>query len=88
MAHEIEGDRNIAEHILNNIKPNVTETSVDVDNIQEVILVEKPIVKKPTVFIRILLILLAIAVAFALAYGITQITTISNSLKPLINNVQ
>jgi len=88
LAHEIEGDRNIATHILNNLKPSIQESDIDVNNIQEVILVEKPIVKKPSIFIRILLILLILAVAFGFAYGITKAQTMSNSLKYPITNVQ
>ncbi len=91
MAHEIEGDRNIATHILDNLKPNIKETDIDVNTIQEVILVQKPVVKKPSIVVRILLILIIIAIAFGIAYALTyanESQTMSNSLKSPINNVQ
>lgn len=88
LAHEIEGDRNIAMHILNNLKPNVKEANLDVDTIQQVIIVEKPIIKKPSVFIRTLLIILVISIAFGVAYGISKTVTMSNSLKSPSTNVQ
>lgn len=88
MAYEIEGDRNIAEHVLNNLKPNITESSVDVENIQEVILVDKPIVKKPSILVRILLLIIVVAVALTLAYGASLAATMSNSSKSPFSNVQ
>ena len=88
MAHIIESDRNIASHILDNLKPNIKETDIDVNNIQEVILVEKPIIKKPSIITRIILILLILAIAFGFAYAISNAQKMSNSLKSPIHNVQ
>jgi len=88
MAHQIEGDRDIATHILDNLKPNIQETDIDVDNIQEVILVEKPIIKTPSIFIKILLILLIVSIALGFAYSIIHAPEMLNSLKSIINNVQ
>jgi len=88
MAHQIEGDRNIATHILDHLKPNITETDIDVNNIEEVTLVEKPVIKKPSLVRKILLILLILAFAFGIAYAIVNAQKMSNSLKPSIHNVQ
>lgn len=88
IAYEIESDRDKASHVLDNLKPNAIESDVDVNNIQEVILVEKPIVKKPSIVVKLLLIVLVFALAFGLAYGIPKITIMLNSLKNLITNVQ
>ena len=87
MAHEIEGDRNVAEHILNNLKPNATE-EVDVAVIEEVVLVQKPIVEKPSILTRILIIIIALAVAVGIAYGISKTITKAKALKQITNNVQ
>lgn len=88
LAHEIEGDRNVAEHILNNLKPNTTETNVAVENIQEVIIVEKPTVKKPSILVKTLVIVFLILIAIGFVYGISEANKMSNSLKSPINNVQ
>lgn len=88
MAHEIEVDRGIAEHVLNNIKPNAAETEIDATKIEEVILVEKPIIKKAPILIKVLLIGILIAFIYGMALAITNFNTIINSLNALINNVQ
>ena len=79
LAHQIEGDRNIAEHIINNLKPNVVETDVDASQIESVQIVEKPVVKKPSILMRILLILILLILVFGFVYLATIVPTLSNT---------
>ncbi|MFY7671225.1 hypothetical protein ACOSP6_09105 [Tenacibaculum sp. MEBiC06402] len=86
LAHEIEADRNIAKHIVDNIKPNIeVEEIAEVD---PVIIVEKPIVKKPSVLLKITAIILALTLSVAIAYAITKSIPKSNSLKNPVTNVE
>lgn len=86
LAHEIEADRNIAKHIVDNIKPNIEiEESSEVD---PVIIVEKPIIKKPSALIKIIAIIIAIGVSISIAYSISKGIPKLNSLKTPISNVE
>ncbi len=86
LAHEIEADRNIAKHIVDNIKPNIEiEESSEVD---PVIIVEKPIIKKPSALVKIITIILAIGVSISIAYSISKGIPKLNSLKTPISNVE
>ncbi|WP_198517087.1 hypothetical protein [Tenacibaculum sp. SZ-18] len=86
LAHEIEADRNIAKHIVDNIKPNIEiEESSEVDL---VIIVEKPIIKNPSALVKIIALLLAIGISISIAYSISKVTPKLNSLKTPITNVE
>ncbi|CAL2057740.1 hypothetical protein [Tenacibaculum sp. 190524A05c] len=86
LAHEIEADRNVAKHILDNIKPNIEiEESAEID---PVIIVEKPIVKKPSILVRIVAIALILLLAISIGYSLAKVIPMSNSLKTPVTNVE
>ena len=88
LGHQIEGDRNTAEHIINNLKPNVVETDVDVAQMKTVQIVEKPVVKNPSIIVKIILILLLIAVVLGFVYLIIYTPSELNNIKPSASYVQ
>lgn len=86
LAHEIETDRNIAKHIVDNIKPNIeVEESAE---IHPVVIVEKPDVKKPSILIRIISIVLILVITALIAFSLSKVIPKSNSLKTPVTNVQ
>ncbi len=89
MAHQIEADRNIAKNIVDNLKPNVVESDVNTE-VEPVIIVEKPIVKKPSVLVRILMILVLLSIILAISYSISSVnnTSLSNITKNPVTNVE
>ncbi|WP_369048142.1 hypothetical protein [Tenacibaculum sp. UWU-22] len=82
IAHEIEGDRKTAEVILNHLKPNLVENEQNIKNIQPVIIVEKPTIKKPSIFKRIIIILLILILVGLLSFAVTKQIQMSNAIKP------
>ena len=56
LAIEIENDRKIAEFIINNLQPKVSDSAIDVAHIQQVTIVQKPVIKKPPFLIKFLII--------------------------------
>ncbi|MDY0781191.1 hypothetical protein [Tenacibaculum sp. IB213877] len=88
LAHEIEADRNTTEHIIKNLKPREVESVNNTENIQPVIIVEKPVVKKPSVFVRILLILLLLIMVGLISFAVSKSMSMSNSLKNQVTNVK
>ncbi|CAM1340108.1 conserved membrane hypothetical protein [Tenacibaculum amylolyticum] len=87
LAHEIEADRNIAKHIVDNLKQNIIEVETDAD-VDPVIIVEKPVVKKPSILIKIISILLIIAIIGLISYSLTKVAPTLNSLKTPVTNVK
>lgn len=89
MAHQIEADRNIAKNIVDNLKPNVVESDVNTE-VEPVIIVEKPIVKKPSVLVRILMMLVLLSIILAISYSISSVnnTSLSNITKNPVTNVE
>lgn len=88
LAHQIEGDRNIAEHIINNIKPNIVESDIDVVQIETVQIVEKPVIKNPSLLVKIIMILLLLLLVFGLVYLAIPDSQMSNSVNPPSSYVQ
>lgn len=87
LAHEIEGDRNVAKHILDNLKPNIIENETDTA-ITPVIIVEKPTVKKPSILVKIAVVLVLLSIIGLLSYSVSKIISYSNSSKAPISNVK
>lgn len=88
LAHQIEADRNVAKHIVDNLKPNIIETT-DVDNtVEPVIIVEKPIIKQPSILTKIIVIILMLAICALLAFAVSKASSMSQSLKAPVTNVQ
>ncbi len=89
LAHEIEADRNIAKYVIDNLKPNITETEdVNDADLEPVIIVEKPIVKKPSVLVKIVTIIVTVIIAVAIIYAVSKATPVLNSLKSQVSNVR
>ncbi len=88
LAHQIEGDRNIAEHIINNLKPNVVESDVDVAQVKAVQIVEKPVIKNPSLLMKILLITVLLLLVFGLVYLLVYGPQMSNTINTPASYVQ
>lgn len=88
LAHEIEGDRNIARTIIDQLKPNITESAVDANIVKPVIIVEKPIVKKPSIIVKIITIILVLVVIAVLSFSLTKAIPLLNSLKAPVAHVE
>ncbi len=88
LAHEIEADRNIAKHIIDNLKLSITETESSEADTDSILIVEKPMVKKPTLLIRIITILLLLTTVSLIARYVSKIQPLINSFKTPITNVQ
>ncbi|CAL2089527.1 conserved membrane hypothetical protein [Tenacibaculum sp. 190524A02b] len=87
-ASEIEGDRNIAEHVINNLKPLVTEEVSETSYSKPVTLVQKPTIKKTSTISKLIIVVLLIATMLLFSFGISKLISMSNNLKPSIENVQ
>jgi len=88
LAHEIEADRNVAKHIIDNLKPNVVESDTAETGIEPVIIIEKPVVRKPSLLTKIITIIILLALVVFIALSISNAGPLVNSLKPPVTNVQ
>ncbi|WP_299834795.1 hypothetical protein [uncultured Tenacibaculum sp.] len=88
LAHEIEADRNIAKYIIDNLKPNVTESETTEVDLEPVIIVEKPIVKKPSLLVKIITITVIVLFIATIIYSVSKTQPILNSLKPQVTDVR
>lgn len=87
LAIEIENDRKIAEVIINNLQPTVSDEDIDVANIQQVTIVQKPIIKQPSIWIKLLIVLGLVGLIGLLIFGFISLsasgTAITNSLNEI-----
>ena len=72
LAHEIEADRNIAEFIINQLKPAITEEEISPEVIKPVAVVQKPTIEKPKLLVKIVVLVLVIALISLVAIGIVR----------------
>ena len=91
LAEEIEGDRKTAEFIINNLQPTVASEEINIENIKPVTIVQKPAIKKPSIFGKILIILgillLVALLIFGISSAIKSTSKMSNTSKTTIENV-
>ncbi len=88
LAHEIEADRNIAEHIIKNIKPKEINTEQEIVNLQPVVIVEKPIVQKPSIWVKIVVISLLLALVIIIAAYVGKLAELSNTINNTVPYAQ
>lgn len=88
LAYQIEGDRNIAKNIIDDLKPNIIEESNE-NTTDTLIIVEKPTIKKPSLVVKIITILMIIVLAGLISYSIVEaIPLLKNTLNNSVTNVQ
>ncbi|CAM1359520.1 conserved membrane hypothetical protein [Tenacibaculum litopenaei] len=88
LAHDIEADRNIAELLINNIKPALSEEATETDYSTPVTIVEKPPVKKTSPLQKIFLILGIIVVVGILSFGIVKLIEYTNANNTAVTHVK
>lgn len=88
LAHEIESDRNIAKYVIDNLKPNNIDTETTEIDLEPVIIVEKPIVKKPSILVKLITISVILLIVFTIFYTVSKTQPVLNSLKSQTTNVR
>lgn len=85
LAIEIENDRKMAEVIINNLQPTVSDEDIDVANIQQVTIVQKPVVKNPPLWVKFLIVIGLIGVILLLFYGFELLAKLSPQVANVLN---
>ena len=88
LAIEIENDRKIAEFIINNLQPKVSAEDIDVANIQQVSIVQKPVVKKTSILVKILIIAGLIGIICLLIFGFLELIKYTSQLSNILNPIE
>lgn len=88
LANEIETDRRIAELVINNVKPAVTEENTETSYSKPVVIVQKPEVKQPKLPVKILIIIVTVVLAGLISFGIIKALSMYNPIKQPVENVQ
>ncbi len=87
LAYQIEGDRNIAKNIIDDLKPNITE-EVTESSTETLIIVEKPVIKKTSLLVKIITILTLLLAVSALSYFIVQAIPLLKTSNTSVTNVK
>ena len=88
LAIEIENDRKIAEFIINNLQPKVSDEDVDVKHIQQVTIVQKPVIKNPSIIVKILIIAGIIGIICLVIFGFLTLIKTIPQMSNVLNTVQ
>lgn len=86
LAIEIENDRKIAEFIINSLQPKVSDEDIDVSHIQQVTIVQKPTIKKPSFLVKFLIIAGLIGLICLVIFGFLELIKLIPQMSNPINS--